>query len=350
MKLPNGFGSVYKLSGHRRNPWCARKTVGWTFDEDKQKAYPIYKFIGYYPSRKDALTALTEYNKDPYDIDRSKILFSEVYDRWSSEAFKTMSDSNIRSLERAYTYCRDLYDMRICDIRLEDLQGVIDKSGKNTPTLKKMKNLFGKMWEWCIKYEVIPPDRKMIVKYADISKTGNPNKVVHTPFKRSEIDLLWKQVHGNDILQIPLFLIYSGIRIGEFYNLKKSDVHLQEKYFFIGKSKTDAGIRQVPIADRILWIVQEHMQTDSEYLFCNTKGNKLTDGSFRPCWWGPMMTDLGFHHTPHDTRHTCISLLTVAGVDERIIRQIVGHKGSGVTETVYTHIDLQTKLDAINRI
>ena len=29
MKLPNSYGSVYKLSGKRRNPWAARKTVGW---------------------------------------------------------------------------------------------------------------------------------------------------------------------------------------------------------------------------------------------------------------------------------------------------------------------------------
>ena len=49
-------------------------------------------------------------------------------------------------------------------------------------------------------------------------------------------------------------------------------------------------------------------------------------------------------------RHTCVSLLTEAGVDERIIKKIVGHKGQGVTETVYTHIELPFKLEAINKI
>lgn len=55
-------------------------------------------------------------------------------------------------------------------------------------------------------------------------------------------------------------------------------------------------------------------------------------------------------HRPHDARHTCVSLLTAAGVDERIVRSIVGHKGQGVTETVYTHIELSLKLEAINKI
>lgn len=31
-KLPNGYGSVYKLSGNRRKPWVAAKTFGWILD------------------------------------------------------------------------------------------------------------------------------------------------------------------------------------------------------------------------------------------------------------------------------------------------------------------------------
>lgn len=57
-----------------------------------------------------------------------------------------------------------------------------------------------------------------------------------------------------------------------------------------------------------------------------------------------MMELLNMEHKPHDTRHTCVSLLTEAGVDERIIKKIVGHKGKSVTETVYTHLDLEIKL------
>ena len=46
MKLPNGYGTVYKLSGNRRKPWIARKTRAWT-DEGKQ----LFDIIGYYPKR-----------------------------------------------------------------------------------------------------------------------------------------------------------------------------------------------------------------------------------------------------------------------------------------------------------
>lgn len=46
MKNPNGYGSVFKLGGNRRRPWCARVTIGWS-DDGKQQ----YKNIGYYEER-----------------------------------------------------------------------------------------------------------------------------------------------------------------------------------------------------------------------------------------------------------------------------------------------------------
>lgn len=60
---------------------------------------------------------------------------------------------------------------------------------------------------------------------------------------------------------------------------------------------------------------------------------------------------LGFEHQPHDTRHTCISLLAEAHVDQTMIKKIVGHKGAmSLTERVYTHPDIKALVDAINMI
>ncbi len=81
MKLPNGFGSVYKLSGNRRNPYRAIVTERWLIDSDTGKWKQKRKTIGYYESKKDALQALADYNKSPYDVDASKVTFAEVYDR-----------------------------------------------------------------------------------------------------------------------------------------------------------------------------------------------------------------------------------------------------------------------------
>ena len=96
MKMANGMGTVYKLSGKRRNPWIARKTKGWEINEQTGKAKQLYITIGYYSSRSDALAALINYNENPYDIDSKSITFAEVYERWSKVHFETI----VRSAQR----------------------------------------------------------------------------------------------------------------------------------------------------------------------------------------------------------------------------------------------------------
>ena len=78
MRNPNGYGSVVKLSGNRRNPFCVRKTKGWN-----EKGHPIYDVIGYFPTREAGMIALAEYNRNPYDVDKATITLSELFQKWS---------------------------------------------------------------------------------------------------------------------------------------------------------------------------------------------------------------------------------------------------------------------------
>ena len=53
------------------------------------------------------------------------------------------------------------------------------------------------------------------------------------------------------------------------------------------------------------------------------------------------MKQLNMKQTPHDTRHTCISLLTKADVNPTTIKKIVGHKGAmSLTEIIYVFLTI----------
>lgn len=332
MKLPNGYGSVYRLHGNRRRPWCVRVTVS----KDPWK----YKYLGYYETQEDALTALALYNKDPYDLDAVSITFAEVYDKWSKEHYPKISAPAVRSYKAAYKNCTTLYDMKFNDIKLSHLQCVIDNCGKNYPTMEKMRILMSQLYTYAMRNDICV---KNYSTYVDIHqyKDKNPKAIYRKPFTGDEISRLWKQSDTESI--ITLMLIYTGVRIMELLDLKKENVNLKEQWFDVTASKTAAGIRKVPIADRILPFFQLWMENSPcEYLICGPEGNHLPYRTYLYKYW----TDK--NHKPHDTRHTCVSLLVEAGVDEKVIKRIVGHRGEGVTDTVYTHFDFQILLDAVN--
>ncbi len=114
-----------------------RKTVGWHVNPETGKSVQEQITIGYAATRAEGLQMLAEYNNNPFDIKASKATFQEVYERWSKEKFPTISKSNVKGYEASYRVCGTLYNKVFRDIRLMDLQFVVDTCGKNYPTLKK---------------------------------------------------------------------------------------------------------------------------------------------------------------------------------------------------------------------
>lgn len=351
MRQPNGYGSVYKLSGKRRKPWCVRVTERWDIDLESGKVIQVRKIVGTYPTQKDAMIALADYNKNPYDLNFDRMTFKELYEKWSDKHFPEVSDSNVKGYKASYKLCEGIQNMKLSDIKLDHLQKVVDESGKNTPTLKKLKILYGLMFDYAVMHEIVTQDKRDMVRYVDITKAGNPNSYNRKPFTKAQVNTVWKWKDSSEYIRIILMLIYTGCRISELLNLKKEDVNLDEKWFRVVHSKTEAGVRTVPIADKVLPFFKEwYDKNDCEYLLSTPEGKHLEYRNYYDSYWLPYMEQMNMKHTPHETRHTCVSLLTSAGVDERIVKKIVGHKGQGVTQTVYTHFEIEELLEAINKI
>ncbi len=229
---------------------------------------------------------------------------------------------------------------------------IVDESGKNYPTLRKLKVLLGLMYKYAIIHEIIPKERNM-VEYLNIKDAGNPNAYNRKPFSKTEVKRLWDVIEkdSNIYYTVILMLIYSGCRISELLDLKKEHVNLEEHYFNIVHAKTAAGIRVVPIADKVLPFFEYwYNLNDCEYLLSTPEGEHFMYRNYYDSYWMPLVETLNMQHRPHDTRHTCVSMLTVAGVDDKVIKKIVGHKGQSVTEVVYTHFEIEELLEAINRI
>ena len=126
MKLPNRYGSVYKLSGKRRRPYIVQKTVKWEIDPDTGKVRQIRETIGYAKTKAEGLKMLAEYNSSPYDIEASRKTFADVYEDWSRQKFPTISNSNAKAYSASYACCEKLKDKAFKDIRVQDMQEVVD--------------------------------------------------------------------------------------------------------------------------------------------------------------------------------------------------------------------------------
>lgn len=355
MRLPNGFGNINKLSGNRRKPFRARLFDGYT-DEGKR----IYKTLGYYEKYTDAYTALVDYHRDPYDI-QSDVTFAELFERWSAVKFEKISPSNINGYKASYRHCETLHNKAIKDIKLAHMQAVIDNSGKNYPTLKKIKTFLSQMFDFAVMQDIISKDRDK-TDFIDIG--GKEESTLHYKFTKKEVEALWRW-SANEYVQVILMMIYAGTRPSELFDLKKADVNLAEEYFVVVDGKNENAKRRVPIYKKTMPFYEHWMSKKGEYLITKHNGEKfnLQTGhrTYTDSYWMPILKDIGIYeykaedgtiqeHRPHDTRHTFTSMWREKKLDEVFRRKIQGHSGKGIGEQVYTHIDMENLKAEINRL
>lgn len=351
MRMGNGNGSVYKLKGKRRKQWRAIVTIGFVHDENKGRYIQKRRIIGDFLTQKEALLALTEFKKNPYDIDTKRITFAEVYEQWSEVHFETIVPSATRTWKSAYSYFKPLYNMRFVDIRPSHIEGCIREASVGTSTKQRMKSLCNMLFKYAIKNEIAT------VNYAamcDSIKRGKPT-IARIPYTDEEEQLLWDNI-AFPFIDMVLVGIYSGWRPQELAILKLCDIDL-ENHTYTGGLKTNAGRnRTIPIHSKVYGIVCENykkaMELNSEYLFNDKNGQQgthMTYDKYRGRF-NKINMKLHFSHRPHDTRHTFITKAKSAGVDEYVLKAIVGHEITDVTEKVYTHRTIEQFRTEIEKI
>ena len=83
MKLPNGYGSVLKLKGKRRNPWAVR--ISYLEEQPDGIVKRKRKYLEYFMKQESALSYLAEYNNGGIVQEHQKYsdvpTFAELYDK-----------------------------------------------------------------------------------------------------------------------------------------------------------------------------------------------------------------------------------------------------------------------------
>lgn len=342
MRLPNGYGSVAKLSGTRRRPWVVRITAGWT-DDGKN----IRKVLGYYPSRTAALEALTSYRANPYDLSATQTTFNDLWKKWTAITYTDRGEAIPHAYTAAYKRLPNLHEMNFADIRRRHIQGEIDSCPLGFSTKRMMKTLCNKLFKLAIDCEIVSTN------YAtDVELPAKELSRKHHPFEPDELALLWR--HTDDFgAAVALVLSYTGFRPKELMQVRTANVHIEQRYME-GGMKTAAGRnRIVPIAEKIVPIIAAWYDPQQEYLVISPRdGKPVGDYDRLRYMWerSDALKLLGRPHLPHDGRHTCATALDNAGVNLKTAQLILGHSSKNITTRVYTHKTIQQLIDAINTI
>lgn len=317
MRRANGTGSVFKLSGKRHKPWCAKVVVGW-----KDSGQPIYKYIGYYKTKTEGINALAAYSVAPDTVLR--ISLEDAWVKWS--ASYTGRSTTLAAYASAYKRMKPWHHITLDRLTLDMMQSMCDLAPVTYARAINIKKTLSAILDWGQAHDYCPSSRKDLLKYLRL-----PERPVETSARILTDDEIHKALETHQIG--PVILLFTGLRMGELTSLEPGCINWEDLYIDVRHSKTKAGIRHVPIPDGLVPWLKEYEEAGGI-----GRGRKYFEAHFWPA-------DCGYRR--HDCRHTYITLLTEAGVDARMIKALVGHTGD-VTTDVYTHWSMERKKEIVN--
>ena len=318
----NGQGSAYK----RGKTWTAMATVGYT-PEGKR----ITKSKGGFRTKKEALEAVPGL-KMAFRPVSADITFRQAYDAMIEQHAKRVSESTLDCYKYAMNHFRLIWPTKLCEIKTDVLQKIVDECGSGRRTQENMKAAASLVFKYGMQNDVVA---KNYAEFIVIQKEEQKEREVFT------MDEVRKIAESQDVFAgYILVLIFTGFRPNELFSLKKNDFYGN---YFIGGSKTEAGKnRVVTIPAVIMPVVKRQLSGSSDYIFPAPDGSKMDLSHFRTRYYYPTLKSLDVRPLPpYSCRHTFATMLKKIKGPATDKQKLMGHTSFTMTAH-YTHTDVES--------
>ena len=214
--------------------------------------------------------------------------------------------------QNAFKKISSLHKKEINKITLKDLENAL--AGYKPTVQNTIRKTLRNCFKYALKHDYVTKD---VTKHLEVDKHTEVKEInIFTP---QEINNLWTNVGNEHFDDVPLILLYTGLRISELLNIKIEYINLKNKTINIPNGKTKNGIRVLPIHDKLMPLIVKRYDINNKHLFLNPKtGRQQTYANFIKNYWT-------LEHIRHEARHTFVTYLTKCVDGRMAIKSIVGH-------------------------
>ena len=250
-------------------------------------------------------------------------------------------------------------DMRLEDITTSTVQAFLNaNSSKARSTVRQMRVILHQVFDLAVEdghMKRNPTDSKRLY----ISAQKEEKRRALTDHEVTSIIKGIPNLKGEDGALLAL-LLFTGMRRGEALALRWEDIDWKKQLIFVqrsatyhnnkpvlGKTKSDAGIRLIPLDDQLADILKPLRQLNG---FVIGGQEPITETTFKRTWEriGKQINLYGA--TPHVFRHTYITLAASSGVDVKTLQSIAGHSDIKMTLERYAHAREKKVMEAGKQI
>lgn len=336
----------------------------------------------------EKMQELRKKRDDNYYIENKNITLEEWLKEWMRVYKKPYISPRTYQgyVEKSKTILEHLGNMQLQKIELYHLQKFISDLQNEGKSPKSLRHY----------YSILKMSFDDAIMCRHISL--NPTRNLKLPsMRRKELNIMTKEeqlvfegfMKKYRMGTAYIVLVNTGLRAGELSGLTWKDVDFENKALYVRRGmqkittydddfnkikrerkvtdvKTENSYRVVPMLDKVVRILQEYkkkVQTEQEELDELGEGFKDDDFIFKTKYNHPITSEYlrktcqgicksnNFRKVGiHELRHTFATRSIEAGIDLRVLQEILGHASYSTTADIYVHILGQVKLSQMNRL
>lgn len=257
-----------------------------------------------------------------------------------------------------------LSEITTLDIQIEYNKMFNDKEKYSKRTILTIHSKLSAAFKKAVASEIISKNPCIGV---ELPKGRNQKKV--SALSKENQNKLVKRCEQEEYSNIFIFLIATGLRIGEALGLTWDRVNLDKKEIQISKTmieikgnpsfkeypKTDAGIRTLPLNNKACEILEERLKDNSElnYLnlvFFSRTYNFRTTANLRR-YFDRVCEEAGIEkYNLHGLRHTYATRMIENNCNIKALSNMLGHKNISTTLDIYSDALIQYKKELVSEI
>jgi len=301
----------------------------------------------------------------------AKIYYKQVLEEWLINKEKTTKTTTFYKYQSVIEKNINpiLGNIVFKKIKNEDISNFFDN--KMIITLSdSTKNLLLVIINSSIKYGV---DKKYRKSFPVLKVKIKQPKARIVYLTKKEQSILEKYINDNFNLRNLAILmdLYTGLRIGELCALQWSDIDFVNNTISISKTvqrikdndinsntktkliitepKTEHSVRTIPIPKFLIEILKKYRSNEDIYIF--TKSNKPKDPRALEKYFKDLLSKCGIRDLVfHSLRHTYATRSREAGIDIKILSELLGHSSYKITLDIYVHTSLDFKKDSVKSL
>ena len=319
-----------------------------------------------------------------------KIFVNTYIEKWMETVKRpSLKAASFDRLER--TYLTQIKDSRVgrCqlgNITSMDVQGLINEKSR-TLSYSSLKKIY-ELLNGCFEYAVICREMDFNpVRAVQMPKKENLNKKekqmgVFSKEELTRIENVAAITYQSGEVRYRhtwffLLLANTGLRAGEAIALRWDNIDLDKGFIHVKQNasvvkcrdrkenkyqvvittvKTKTGNRIVPCNEKALQALralqdyQKSHHIHSDYVDCNDKGELLSQQTLPKILKAILKAADVPYRSVHSFRHTFATNLIQAGVDVKVVSQLLGHSSVKITYDTYVHMGVDRAIEAVKRI